>query len=218
MPFKFFTRLQLPELTGLRAANLNQLLECIKNVPVSSIYYHTHVFFREYQYLAQDSTSDFAYWVSEALGEVELGEQLSGIDIMRYAKIQELQAAIVKTIETYLEGNKFAKLRFSRKNEEFHFVKSISFILPTTFAANNLEEFAGILKKITLDSVYFHFIEARLRLERPENDFSAWIEGVIGDKELAKRISGLDPYTQTLEGLRQTIIRIIERRISGQHV
>jgi len=213
-PFTFVTRLHLLELTGLRASNLSQLLDCIKKLPISSIYYHTHAFLQEYQYLAQDSPNDFAYWVSVALGEVELGEQLSGIDTMRFLKITELQGAIVQTIEDYLKDNELAKLRFARKNEEFHFIRSTNFIIPTKFIAYDLKEFVDILKKITKDSIYFHVFEARLRLERPSNDFSAWIWHALNDKDLADKISSLDPYTRSLEDLRKVIIRMIERRIA----
>ena len=212
-PFTFVTRLHLLELTGQRASNLSQLLDCIKKMPNSSIYYHTHAFLQEYQYLAQDSPNDFAYWVSEVLGEIELGEQLSGIDTMQFAKIQDLQLAIAQTIENYLKSNELAKLRFARTNEEFHFIRSINFIIPTKFIAYDLKEFVDILKKVSKDSIYFHVFEARLRLEKPINDFSAWIRQSLNDKELADKISHLDPYTRTLEELRKAIIRMIERRI-----
>jgi len=214
-PFTFVTRLHLLELTGQRASNLSQLLDCIKKMPNSSIYYHTHAFLQEYQYLAQDSPNDFAYWVSEVLGEIELGEQLSGIDTMQFAKIQDLQLAIAQTIENYLKSNELAKLRFARTNEEFHFIRSINFIIPTKFIAYDLKEFVDILKKVSKDSIYFHVFEARLRLEKPINDFSAWIRQSLNDKELADKISHLDPYTRTLEELRKAIIRMVERRISG---
>ena len=32
-----------------------------------------------------------------------------------------------------------------------------------------LKEFTQILEKITIDSIYFHIFEARLRLEKPTN-------------------------------------------------
>ncbi len=78
---------------------------------------------------------------------------------------------------------------------------------------NDLKEFIEILKKITIDSIYFHIFEARLRLEKPTNDFSCWIENSLGDKNLANSISSFDPYTSTLEDLRKKLIRIIEKKI-----
>jgi hypothetical protein len=213
-PFKFCTRLHLSELTGLRATTLGQLLALIKEVPGSCVYHHTHRFLQQHQYLSPEPPNDFAYWVTDILGEDELGEKLASIDTMQYPTIRSLRDKIAQTIEQYLNDSSFAKLKFARSGEEFHFIKSVSFILPTNYIVYDLKEFAGVLKKITIDSIYFHIFEARLRLEKPTNDFSFWIENSLGDKELADDISGFDPYTRTLEDLRKTLIRIIERRIS----
>ena len=213
--FRFYTRLHLSELTGLRASTLSQLLGLIKEVPGSCIYHHTHRFLQQHQYLSPEPPNDFAYWVSGVLGENELGERLASIDTVQFSNIRSLREKIIETIEDYLKSNPLAKLRFASEGEEFHFIKSVSFVLSTKYVVGDLAEFLEILKKITIDSIYFHIFEARLRLEKQTNDFSHWIETSIGDKELADKISRLDPYTRTLEGLRNTLIGIIERRISG---
>jgi len=214
-PFRFYTRLHLTELTGLRATTLSQLLELTKKVPGSCIYQHTHRFLQQHQYLSPEPPNDFAYWVTEVLGEDELGEKLASIDTVQYSTIRSLRDKIAVTIEDYLKSNPLAKLRFARSGEEFHFIKSVSFIIPTNYVVYDLVDFKEILNKITIDSIYFHIFEARLRLERQTNDFSNWIEISVGDKELADKISSLDPYTRTLEDLKKTIIQIIEQRISG---
>jgi hypothetical protein len=67
-----------------------------------------------------------------------------------------------------------------------------------------------VLKKITVDSIYYHMFEARLRLERGQNDFSLWLDTSLGEKRIAEEISRLDPYTRTLDNLRTTIIGIVE--------
>lgn len=213
-PFRFYTRAHLSELTGLRASNISQLLELIKQVPGSSIYHHTHRFLQQHQYLSPEPPNDFAYWTSEVLSEDELGERLASIDTIQFPTIRSLREEIIKTIEDYLKNNPMAKLKFAREGEEFHFIRSISFILPTNYVASDLKEFVDILGKITIDSIYFHIFEARLRLEKGNNDFSYWIESSIGDKKLADEIARLDPYTRTLENLRKTLIKIIERNIS----
>ncbi len=213
-PFKFYTRLHLSELTGLRAANLGQFLQLIKEVPDSCIYHHTHRFLQQHQYLSPEPPNDFAYWVTDVLGEDELGERLASIDTVQFATIGELRQKIIDTIEDYLKGDSLVKLRFARSDEEFHFIKSVSFVLPTSFVAHDLEEFVRILKKITIDSIYFHIFESRLRLKKQGNDFSHWIETSVGNKEIAGRISRLDPYTHTLEDLKKKIIKIIEEKIS----
>ena len=213
-PFRFYTRLHLSELTGLRATTLGQLLDLIKEVSDSSIYHHTHRFLQQHQYLSPEPPNDFAYWVTELLGEDELGEKLASIDTVQYSTIRSLRDKIAETIEDYLKNNALAKSKFAWEGEEFHFVKSVSFILPTSYVVYNLKEFVDILRKVTIDSIYFHVFEARLRLERSNNDFSNWIGNSIGDKELACEIAGLDPYTHTLEGLRSALINMIENRIA----
>lgn len=212
-PFRFYTRLHLSELTGLRASNLSQLLSIIKQVPGSCIYHHTHRFLQQHQYLSPEPPNDFAYWVSKVLGEEELGERLASIDTVQFSTVRSLRDKIIATIEDYLKNNMSAKLKFAGEGEEFHFIKSISFVLPTNYIAYDLKEFVDIFKNITIDSIYFHIFESRLRLEKKTNDFSNWIETSIGDKELSDRISRLDPYTHTLEDLRKTIIKIVEQRL-----
>ena len=70
---------------------------------------------------------------------------------------------------------------------------------------------------VTLDSLYFHIFEARLRLMRGSNDFSNWIENSIGDRNLGRLIAKLDPYTYTLDALRNTIINIIKKRMPDKN-
>ena len=210
-PFRFYTRLHLSELTGFRASNLSQLLSVIKQVPGACIYHHTHRFLQQHQYLSPEPPNDFAYWVSKVLGEDELGEKLASIDTIQFSTIRSLRDKIIATIEDYLKNNMSAKLKFTGEGEEFHFIKSVSFVLQTNYIAYDLREFADVVKNITIDSIYFHIFESRLRLEKKTNDFSNWIETSIGDKELSDRISRLDPYTYTLEDLRKVIIRTVEQ-------
>ena len=212
-PFHFSTRLHLSELTGLRAANLEQLLVFIREAPGSSIYHHTHRFLQQHQFLSPEPPNDFAYWTSEILGENELGERLASIDTMQFSRIHDLREAIVQTIESYLKEYPSGRQRTAHHGEEFYFTKSVSFVFPTKYVAGDLAEFIEILGKITIDSIYFHIFEARLRLEKKTNDFSNWIETSIGDKELADELSALDPYTRTLEDLRTAIIQMVKMRI-----
>ena len=215
-PFRFYTRLHLSELTGLRATTLVQLVQLIKEVPGSCVYHHTHRFLQQHQFLSPEPPNDFAYWVSEILSEKELGERLASIDIMQFSRIHDLREKIILVIGEYLKEERFAQLKFAREGEEFHFIKSVSFVIPTNYFVDNLADFVEIMKKITFDSIYFHIFEARLRLEKKTNDFSFWIEHSLEDKELADKLTDLDPYTRTLDDLRAAIINIIDKRLSNR--
>lgn len=213
-PFHFHTRLLLSELTGLRASNLNEFLYLLKEVPDSCIFHHTHRFLQQHQYISPAPPNDFALWVEEALSEDELSEKLASIDTIEFSTISSLREKITSTVEEYLKKNTVSKLKFARKGEEFDFIKSISFIVPIEYKARNIKEFTKILKKITIDSIYFHIFEARLRLEKSTNDFSYWFETSVLRKDIGDKIAKLDPYTYTLENLRTAIIDIIGKNRS----
>ncbi|MFH1665527.1 MAG: DUF5752 family protein [Candidatus Omnitrophota bacterium] len=214
-PFRFYTRLILPEITGMKAENLIQLLEMTRIADPSSIYHHTHRFLQQHQYLSPEPPNDFAYWVTEIIGVRDLGEKLASIDTIDFSGIEGLRAKILETIEEYIGENPSSGSRTAHKGEEFYFIKSVSFIFPTEHVAHDLREFVSLLKKVTVDSLYFHIFEARLRLEKGNNDFSYWIGASLGEGDIAESISKLDPYTHTLENLRNAIVDIIEKNLRG---
>ena len=212
-PFKFYTQVSIPELTGLKASNLQELLDLIKTVPGSVIYHHTHRFLQQHQYLSPEPPNDFAYWITGILGEEELGEALYSIDTIQYTSIRELRVEIVRTIENYIVKHQRSLHKFATPGEEFHFVKSVSFIFQTPYTASDLKEFQAVLQRVTINSIYFHMFEARLRIGQGTNDFSNWLEDSLSEKKLANKIASLDPYTHTMENLRITLIKLIEKRI-----
>jgi hypothetical protein len=209
--FRFYTRFHLTELLGMKASTLVELLSCIRSVPGSSIYHHTHRFLQQHLFLNPEPPNDFAYWVNEVLGEEPLGERLASIDTVQFNDIRSLREALVSTIESYLAANPRASDKFADPGEEFHLMKSTSFILPTRYEVCTLSEFASALEAVTADSIYFHVFESRLRLGKPSNDFSNWIAQSLGNLILAERVSKLDPYTHTLEGLRHSLLTSIKK-------
>jgi len=209
--FRFYTRLNLVELLGRQAKNVAQLLNGLKQVPDSSIYYHTHRFLQQHHYLSPEPPNDFAFWVTNCLSLDSLGEQLASVDTVQFRTIRGLREKFLEILESYCREQN-SRNTDCQEGEEFHFMSCRTFILPTPYEARNLKEFCEILKKVSINSIYFHIFEARLRLERGENDFSNWLED-IGQKKLARDISRLDPYTMTLEGLRKKLLQRVSHNV-----
>lgn len=207
-PFYFKTRFHLVRLLTTKAKNPAELLAGIKIVPAASIYYHTHRFLRQHHYLSPEPPNDFAFWLTNILNLRELGELFAGIDTVSYRNMENLRAAFIRILEDYMASH--GSNVECAEAYKFHFMSCITFVLPTPYVANNPEEFVAILHKVSIDSLYFHIFEAKMRLERDENDFSAWFEG-MGKVKTAKQIARIDPYTITLEGLRNKIIQIVSR-------
>ena len=74
-PFRFSTERHLVELTGLKASDLSQLLASLREVPGSSVFYHTHQRFLSHHFEKPVVYNDFAVWVGEALRETALSER-----------------------------------------------------------------------------------------------------------------------------------------------
>jgi hypothetical protein len=215
-PFVFNTHVTLTELTGRRARDLKELLDQLKTVAPSVIYYHTHRFLEQHYFLSPEPPNDFAYWATHAVKEPGLGERLASIDTIQFRTIADLRHALVATVESHLATQ--PPLHQAPAGEELHFMSSRSIVIKTPYVAYTLEEFAQALKKISIHCLYHHVFEARLRLERG-NDFALWLDASLGEKELARKITHMDPYTQTNDGLRKRILQLVERRLrEKQHV
>lgn len=209
-PFYFFSELHLVRLLGVKAKNPSELLEHIKQVPPSAIYYHTHRFLQQHHYLSPEPPNDFAYWVTNILGLEALGESLASVDIVRFASIDELRDEFIRILSDYIAKGKYCL--DCEPGEEFHFMGCVTVIIPTPYVANTLPEFLSIIPKLSIHALYFHVFEARMRLHNAENDFSRWFRD-SGQIKLAEELSRLDPYTITLEGLREKIIKAVSRYV-----
>jgi len=208
-PFVFYTERRLVELTGLKAKNLRELLLHLRSVPGSAIFYHTHHQFLSHHFVKPEFRSDFAIWVHDALQEEALGERLAAIDLLEFTTIRELREALLATIEGHLSAHG-GDLRQAPPGQEFHFCKSKSFVMPTGIIAYTVDELFEQVRHITNISLFFHFLEARLRLGRPTNDFSHWLSA-MGERPLAEAIDRLNPYVVSLDELREQIVAIRQK-------
>ena len=212
-PFHFCTERHLVELTGLKARSLLQLLDFLREAPGSSVFYHTHQRFLSHHFEKPVVYNDFAIWVGEALRENALAEQLAAIDMLAFTSVRQIREALLQVMEIHLRlaGG---RARECPEGDEFHFCKSRSFVMPLGTVVNSVAEFFATLPTITTNSLYFHFLESRFRLEHVTNDFSNWL-ATCNEARLARAIDGLDPYAHTLDELKNEIIELGRR--NGVH-
>jgi hypothetical protein len=74
----------------------------------------------------------------------------------------------------------------------------------TGITATSLPDFAAKLETIDENSILFHY---------PRGDFQKWIQGTLGDKELANRMCFIQPNISG-EKLRSQLVRIVQKRIT----
>ena len=145
------------------------------------------------------------------MGNEVLGERLAIISSIEFTNLTNFRDKAVNIIETYVAQNHYPWEALPGR--ELYFLKSVDVILPTPFIAHDLREFVEDLRKVTPSSIYYHFFESRLRLKNGLNDYANWLADDMDEKELSAEIVKIDPYTYTLEGLRSTLIRTIEKHI-----
>ncbi|HYQ47982.1 MAG TPA: DUF5752 family protein [Thermodesulfovibrionales bacterium] len=207
-PFEFGQCIGILKATGKRARNLRELRDSIETASNESLYHHT------YQYLLSghilEYTNDFALWAGESLGERVLAEHLSNIDPYEFSNINDLRLRLLEVIDDYLVT--FPEPREAMSGDEFYLQETVTLVFPIGIKANNLAEFLIAVRFIDAGSLYYHFYDARYRLGRGRDDFSAWFEA-LGNRELVEKIRAIDPFMHTIEGIRGHIIEAVEEAV-----
>jgi hypothetical protein len=211
-PFYFNSAEHLLRIEPQRAASLAELREGVKGCSEDSIFQHTFRTLQEHHFIREGYSNDFAHWAFFACNENELAERLASVDVREFVSVKALRARVIEILEDFLANH--PRVRERTAIEPFYFCSSTSVVLPTPLVARNLQEFVDALESISIHSLYYHFIEARLRLKLTSNDFSVWLEHEVGLGRAADLINRIDIYTSTLQGVRHRILRIVESALA----
>ena len=211
-PFYFNTSEHLLRIGKQRASSLLELLAALQTVPDDSIFQHTFRTLQEHHFIRQGFSNDFAHWSLFACNEPALAEQFASVDVREFTAIEGLRRRMVEILDEFLESHNMSGSRPA--HEPFYFCASDIIVMPTAFCADTLKGFLDGLNQVSVHSIHHHFIEARLRLHRMSNDFSQWLEEEVGLAEAADAIERIDIYTNTMEGVRRQIARIVSQAMN----
>jgi hypothetical protein len=207
------TSVEAVQLTGLKAASLGELAEGLEKVDGSSIYHHTHRFYRHHSFLGPSDRSDFTLWLGDNLKEAALSERMGAFDLRDFGTIDGLREAFLKAMDPARPDAE----RWNRRvppGLEFHFCRSTSLVFPAGPQAGNLEEFQWGVEQVDTSCLYFHMIEAPIHFHGAErrfaNDFSQWL-AEAGFSAQAQALGDLDPYQGDLESLRGKILGVFQK-------
>lgn len=211
-PFYFNTSESLLRIGRQKAGNLCELLTAMRACPDDSIFQHTFRTLQEHHFIRQGFSNDFAHWTLSACNEPALAEQLASIDVREFTAIEGLRRRMLEILDQFLQGHPMSGSRPA--TEPFYFCASDLVVLPTKFVADTLPGFLNGINQVSVHSIHHHFIEARLRLHRMSNDFSNWLEQEVGLQQPADAIERIDIYTNTMEGVRMQIARIVSQAMN----
>jgi Family of unknown function (DUF5752) len=211
-PFYFNSAAHLLRISRDKAMNLQELLEALRTCSDACIFQHTFQTLEEHHFIREGFSNDFSHWAFSACNEIELAERLAALDVREFTSIAALREQFVRLLEDHLRKSPRAATRAA--TEPFYLMASEVVVVPTPYVARNLHEFADGLRKVSIHGIYYHFIDARLRLKLNNNDFSVWLEQELDMGQAADRLNRIDIYTSTLEGVRRSILKVIDTEIA----
>jgi len=213
VPFEFSGCVELRQMLGLRAEDEKELADILEQVPKDSVYYHTHGFLLRQRSAAGAYANDFATWAAIQVGDRVLGEHLAVLDPLDFETLDDLRERIISAIDDHLRSMTIVPRVVY--GEPFDFIESRIVQVPFGIEARTLGEFREALGKTDESAIYYHALEARVRLGQRRNDFSAWLGECLDLPGLAAKVEALDPYVGGLERLRAQILGYCDKVLTS---
>ena len=212
--FNFRGCIEIRKLLGAKANDEQKLLEYIEEVPIDSIYYHTHSYFLRHYYIAGPYPNDFADWAAIQVRDRILGEKLGVVTPSGSKSLEDIRQDLIDIIDHHLSDSR--NIPFVLYGRPFYFMTSEIIEIPTGMTATNLGDFVEVIKAVDSSVIYYHIFEARLREKKGRSDFATWFEEVLGKSELADKLEMLDSYMYSLENLRAKLLELCAAEMKNE--
>lgn len=201
--------------TARQASTVGELLNGIAVTPPESLYYHFWTGLLQMRFEEREYNNDFAGWVGHQLHERRLAERLAVIDPTAYADLEVLRGTLLDTIQSEIDAD--GRLLWLRAGTPFDFIRSQIVTFDSGRRAHTPEELAALLPELSVDSVFYHFIDARRRDPVGVDDFSFWL-APLGEvvTPLIEELAGIDYYFGSLVELRDQLAETVSRHLAEQ--
>ena len=200
--------------TGNRSVTLKELRDTLLTIGDDSIYYHFWGGLLQARFEEREYNNDFAAWAWYSLHDATLAERLAVIDPTEFAELETLRQELLEIIEERLEEKEY--LPWMIASSSFEFIRSQIVVFDTHKKVANPQELAAIIPLLSTSSVFYHFIDARRRLQH-RDDFSSWLLHFNDEYgELCDKLAAIDPYFGSLTQLRTKLVTIFENHFSKE--
>jgi hypothetical protein len=155
--------------------------------------------------------NDFAEWAHYALQDNTLAERLSVIDPDRFVNLESLRQKLIEVLEQRLD--EIETVAWAKPDMQFHFLRSQMVVFDTHGKIEEPEELVEAMPKMSVGSIFYHFIDARRRSPEMMDDFRTWLRS-RGDDELCSQVAAVDPYFGSLVELREQLTDLFAKYFS----
>lgn len=200
--------------TGKKAQNLREMRDQLFDVPLGSIYHHFWGGLLRYRFDQPEYNNDFAEWVRYALQDMILAERLAVIDPAACADLEFLRQKLLEVIEQRLDETQLVP--WAELDMQFHFVSSEILVFDTGKTIEAPDKLAEAVSKMSVGSLFYHFIDARRRSPQLMDDFRSWLRACSGPYEdLCSQLASVDPYFVSLAELRTQLTNMFAHYFQG---
>ncbi len=188
------------------AMNLRELYDRITVCSSESIYHHFCETPLRPTFDDPEFRNDFAAWSKRALHDDELAERLGILDPYDFTNLEELRQILLEIIDERL--SELTYIPWAKPGMEFHFLQALTVVFNTGVSIESPEELPLAISRMTTSSLYYHFLEARRRVEGGLDDFSTWLLNWNHRGEaLINAFAEVDFYFLTLRELQSEMYR-----------
>ncbi len=200
--------------TGKKAQNLREMRDQLLDVSLGSIYHHFWGVLLRHRFDEPEYNNDFAEWVRYALQDIVLAERLSIIDPAGCADMESLRQVLLEVMEQRLDATEM--ITWAELDMQFHFVSSQILVFDTGETIGGPEQLPEAVSKMSVGSLFYHFIDARRRSPEMMDDFRSWLRP-CGDRYegLCSQLASVDPYFVSLVELRTQLTNLFAHCFQG---
>jgi hypothetical protein len=189
------------------AMNLRELRERIAVIPVECIFHHFYETLIRPTFDDPEFRNDFAIWASRHLRDRVLAERLGILNPYSFEDFEQLRATIIDIIDERL--SEIPHIPWVPKGHEFHFMRAATVVFDTGVMLCTPEDLLEHIPKMSLSTIYYHFVEARRRTPVRSDDFTAWLDGLSEPPlELIQALEQIDFYFLNLRELKEKLVAI----------
>ncbi|MDF1615768.1 DUF5752 family protein [Desulfurivibrio dismutans] len=201
--------------TGRKAFTLVEFRDHLRDVTLDSVYHHFWGGLLGARFEEREFNNDFAAWCRHHLHEPGLAEQLAVVDPGEHRKLESLRRELLDIIDERLDSSELAP--WLRAERPFEFLRSQLVIFATGKTLQHPSEMSAVLPEIATGSVFYHFIDARRRLEDGGDDFSFWLAGFGAEyEELRRGLGKIDPFFASLSQVREELVGLCRQFCDGE--
>ena len=191
--------------TGKKAQNLKEMREHLLNVHLGSVYHHFWGGLLRPRFDEPEYNNDFAEWVHYALQDNILAERLSVITPDPFVNLESLRQELLNIIEQRLDETE--AIPWAKPDRQFHFLRSQMVVFDTQVKIEEPEQLVEAVPKMSVGSIFYHFIDARRRSPEIMDDFRSWLRS-RRHQALCSQLAAVDPYFGSLVELRTQLTNL----------